>query len=93
MIKAVEILKIDFYTIICKFNNGEVKKIEVDKVLSTSDPYYAKVLNTEIFKTVKIGQQGQLYWQNVAQIKELDGTYTACEYDISPEFLYNFSTK
>lgn len=94
MIVPKEILRVESFTIVCKFNNGEVRKLEVDKVFANKldDVYIWKVLTQPVFDLVKIGEFGQLYWENVAQMKDLDGSMIPCEYDMSPEFVYHNST-
>ena len=50
------------------------------------------IANHEVFNTAKIGQFGEIYWEEIGEIQELDGTISKCNYDISPEFvLYNSS--
>ena len=94
MIVAKEIIEVSPYFVICKFNNGEVRKLDVNKVFAErqNDAYAKKILNPSIFKSVKIGEFGQLYWENMAQIKDLNGQLIQCEYDMSPEFIYHNST-
>jgi len=88
MIKAQEIVAIESFSIICKFNNGEVKKLDVDKVLPANDEFAQKILNTSTFNSVRVGSLGQLYWENSAEMKDEKGNIIPCEYDLSPEFVY-----
>ena len=90
MLKLKEIVEINFFSIICKFTNGEVRKLEIDKILEAKkeDLYVKKILMPVVFNSVKIGELGQLYWDNVAQIKDENGILRPCEYDMSPEFVY-----
>lgn len=90
MIVAKEIVEVNSFSIVCKFNNGEVRKLEVDKIFADklNDTYIQKILTKAVFDSVKIGDFGQLYWENVAQMKDLDGSMISCEYDMSPEFVY-----
>jgi len=52
-----------------------------------------KLIDNDTYKTAKIGSFGEIYWENVGEMKNYDGTIIACEYDISPEFAYYNSTK
>lgn len=88
MLKIIEIKTIDRYSIVCKFNNEEIKKIDLDQALSAADKYAHKIMSPDIFRQVKIGELGQLYWENVAEMKDLNGHMISCEYDLSPEFVY-----
>jgi len=94
MIVAKEIIEIDSFSITCKFTNGEVWLINVGKLFAnkTDDIYAQKILNKSIFDSVKIGEMGQFYWENVAQMKDYGGQTIPCEYDMSPEFVYHNST-
>jgi hypothetical protein len=93
MIKAIEIVECKPYYLICKFNNGEVKRLQCETFLQ-SEPnkiYAEKILNEEVFSTAKIGALGQVYWDNVAEMKDENGVSMVCEYDLSPEFVYGSS--
>lgn len=91
MIKAQEIVSIESFSIVCKFNNGEVKRLDVDKVLPSDDVFAQKILDQSIFSSVRIGNLGQLYWENVAVMEDEMGNIIPCEYDLSPEFVYHNS--
>ncbi len=85
-----KILKIDFvdnFKIVCHFENNELRILDLSK--SINDKYAAKILSNEnIFKTVKIGEFGEIYWSDMGEIKDINGKIKPCEYDISPEFAY-----
>jgi hypothetical protein len=85
-----KIIKIEFCEnnqIICHFDNNELRIIDLSKTIK--DKYITKILSDEtIFKSAKIGEFGELYWANAAEIKDLNGKIIPCEYDISPEFAY-----
>ena len=56
------------------------------------DKYAIKILNNEaIFKAAKVDEFGEIFWQDVAEIVDLNGEKIACEYDLSPEFVYHNS--
>lgn len=95
MIKAVEILKISPFKVVCRFNTGEIKQIELESVINNSNQYVnkKKLLDEEFFKQVSIGVFGELYWENAAYFKNENGELIPCEYDLSPEFVYYNSCK
>ena len=90
MIKVNKIIEIKPFYIICQFNTGEIKKIRVDEVLSKQKnvSYLNNVIKEPVFSKVKIGELGQLYWENTAEMKDENGKSFACEYDMSAEFVY-----
>jgi hypothetical protein len=88
MIKPQEIISITPYCIVCKCNNGEIRKIDISLKLNTNDLLVQKILKTNVFFTAQIGELGQIYWNNIASIKDINGELVACEYDLSPEFFY-----
>lgn len=87
MIKIIKIDKIDNNQIQCTFNNGERRLIDISKTL---DDKYSRILvnNYEKINNVKVGDLGEIYWENLAEIKNPDGSIESCNYDISPEFVY-----
>ena len=93
MIKAVEIIDVNQYNIICKFNNGEVKQINLEKFILESNSFVnkQKLLDPLFFKQAEIGNLGQLYWANAAYFKDENGNKMSCEFDLSPEFIYHNS--
>ena len=94
MIKPIKIIDVKPYEIVCEFNNGEVKKINIDHVLKNNNATVdtQKVMKPDFFVTVALGDLGQLYWNNAAKMKDDKGNYFTCEYDVSPEYIYFHST-
>ena len=90
MIKPIKIINVKPYEIVCEFNNGEVKKINMEHILknNTANVNTQKLLTPDFFVTVALGELGQLYWNNTAKMKDAQGNYFVCEYDVSPEFIY-----
>jgi hypothetical protein len=93
MIKTVEILDCQPYFLVCRFNNGEVKKLNCETIFKeeANKKYAQKILNTVVFSKVKIGELGQVYWEHAAEMKDEQGNSFTCEYDLSPEFVYHHS--
>ena len=86
-----EIIKISFqkpFKILCSFNNGEQRILDLESLLDKSGKYSSKVFNDNVFKTAKIGSFGQIYWEGIAEMKDLDNKTIPCEYDICPDYAY-----
>ncbi|MFK7901123.1 MAG: hypothetical protein AB8B61_10250 [Cyclobacteriaceae bacterium] len=66
-----------------------MKVLELKKVLSGK--YANKILNSTTFPTAKIGQFGEIYWSDIAEMKDENGNTISCAYDLSPEFAYHNS--
>ncbi len=88
------ITKIDFLEnnqLLCLFENQELRVLNLPSLLK--DKYGNKILlNENIFKTAKIGDLGEIYWPNMAEMQDENGELQSCAYDISPEFAYFHST-
>ncbi len=93
MHKITNISILATYKICCVFNTGEKKVLDLSSVLDDSNKYKRKLLNNEVFQQAKIGSFGEIYWDNIGEIKDYDGTIISCVYDISPEFAYYNSSK
>jgi len=91
MVKIIYLEIVNPHSIICFFNTNEKRVLNIDKVFDTDDEFVKKILQPDMFCKAKIGQFGEILWENVGEIRELDGTITLCEYDISPEFAYHNS--
>ncbi len=89
----VKLSKIEFSEnneILCFFENGEQRLFNVQN--SIKDRYIGAIISDDkILKSAQIGQFGEIYWSNMGEIKDLEGNVIRCEYDISPEFVYENS--
>lgn len=87
MNKVQKISALEPFKLICSFSNGEERILDLALVLK--DKYGKKILKDELlFKKAKIGIFGEIYWDHVGAIIDLQGEEQPCEYDISPEFAY-----
>lgn len=87
MRKIIEISFRDPNKLICVFDNGEIKLLDLASTLK--DRYAKKILSNEnIFKSAQVGEWGEIYWPDLAEITGLNGEKEACNYDISPEYVY-----
>ena len=86
MLKIEKILDIKPYTIVCKFNNGIEKKINVTPLIQLHSHLEGieKLKDELIFNSAKIGIFGELYWENIITGDD----NTLWNYDISPEFIF-----
>jgi hypothetical protein len=91
MIKPQEIISLEPFSIVCRCNNGEIRKIDILQKLDNNNEFVKKILNFNVFSTAQIGDFGQIYWNNVALIRDTNGEIIPCEYDLSPEFFYHNS--
>lgn len=91
MKKVVDLIFLDDNMIRCNFNNGEEKDVDLKAIIK--DSIGKKVLEPNVFKKAKIGVFGEVYWEHMGEIRNLNGEIESCNYDISPELLYSQSKK
>jgi hypothetical protein len=76
-----EILKVNNYSIICKFNTNEIRSIDLENLVkkyqSSPDSFLNKLNNEDYFKSVTLDSYGTLNWNN--------------EIDFCPDVLYQMS--
>ena len=93
MLKATEIIDIKGYSLICKFNNGQLRMVSIDQLM-LNEPNM-KIVETVLDKTnflnVRVGSRGQILWPNSATMKDESGESIICEYDMSGEYVYQHS--
>jgi hypothetical protein len=94
MIHVITILDIQPYYLIVAFDNGEVRKLDMQPILESQKNYpgVAQLFDTNVFFNAKIGEFGQIYWDNILKMRDLEEKLIPCEYDLSPEFVYENST-
>ena len=76
-----KIIKVNDYTIVCKFNTGEVRKIDLQnkirRLAEISPELCGKLMDKSYFKRVKLDSYGTLCWDN--------------KVDFCPDVLYSIS--
>lgn len=84
MNKIVHIQLFDTYSILCTFENGHSKELDVLPVIENHLHISGveKLRNLPVFKQAKIGDLGQILWEGILE--------NGMEYDISPEFAYHY---
>ncbi len=75
----------------CIFANKERRLFNLEEVFDRKAKYVNKLFNPAIFEQAKIGMFGQVYWEGIAEIRDLNGKLEPCEYDMSAEFIYHNS--
>ncbi|MCX6350280.1 MAG: DUF2442 domain-containing protein [Bacteroidetes bacterium] len=90
MIKPTGIIEIKQFQLTIKFNNGEIRRLDMETYLGKQNQHVIKekIMNADFFKQVKIGELGQILWQDAAWMEDENGNTILCEFDISPEFVY-----
>lgn len=85
LIRVSKILKIENFHILCEMNNGIKKSIDVLECLNDHSHLRGiiSLKNWTEFQKVKIGEFGELTWEKVMKIDNLNWNY-----DISPEFIF-----
>lgn len=89
MRKVEEISFLTADQVICKFDSGEKRVFIPTKHLKGA--FFKAIVEGGKLKDLKVGSLGELYWENAAKIKDLNGIDQLCAYDVSPEFIYNNS--
>jgi hypothetical protein len=90
MIKVAKIVEIAPYYIVCDFNNGVKKRLEILPLIESQKKFRGIELlkEKEIFESARIGIMGEVLWKDIITIKN-----ELWNYDISPEFIfYNGTT-
>jgi len=93
MLRILEIVASSPYYLHCKFNNDVIKKLDVKPIIEHHIHLNGveDLLNETVFKTVKIGEFGEIVWADIVKTIQ-DGKEIKWDYDISPEFAYLNST-
>ena len=92
MLRVTQISVIPNYNLICKFNSGEIKKLDVLPLIKRHWHLTGVecLLNEDIFKNARIGQFGEILWKKIVKTA-YNNEVLYWDYDISPEFAYQNS--
>lgn len=90
MLRITEIIEKSPYYLVCKFNNGEVKKLEIMPIIENHKHLdgVESILNVGVFYNVQIGDFGEIVWNKIVKTNQ-NGVETLWDYDISPEYAYH----
>jgi Protein of unknown function (DUF2442) len=88
MLKVEKIAKIEPYKMVCLFNNGVEKNLDILPLLENHKHLRGieQLKEPTVFFKVKIGELGQIYWENIILNSNTNEYW---DYDISPEFIYH----
>ena len=89
MIKVTSIERAEPYFLVCRFNNTAVKKLDILPLIENHKNLQGieQLLESQIFKKVRIGEMGQIVWDNIIKTN-YNGEQMIWDYDISPEFAF-----
>lgn len=92
MIRVTEIVDKSDYSLLCKFNDGAVRKLDILPIIENHKHLKGveRLLNKSIFENVRIGEFGEIVWDRIVQTTD-NGVEIYWDYDISPEFAYENS--
>jgi Protein of unknown function (DUF2442) len=89
MLKITGIKIQDDFRILCIFNNGVSKTIDVLPLLQDHKhlPGIEKLKDENAFAKARVGLFGEIIWDNIIEMKNGDEK-EIWDYDISPEFAF-----
>lgn len=89
MLRVVEIIDNNNFSLLCKFNTGEVKKLNVLPIIENHKHLNGidRLYDNKEFAKVKIGEFGEIFWSGIVHSNQ-DGQEFLWDYDISPEYAY-----
>lgn len=94
MLRVTQIIEKSPYYLICKFNNGVVKKLDILPVIENHKHLdgVQSLLEEAVFYNVRIGEFGEIVWDKMVKTIQ-DGVEVYWDYDISPEYAYQNATR
>jgi hypothetical protein len=86
LLKVQKIIEIKPYFIVCEFNNGVKKKLEILPLIENHAHLSGieQLENLEIFSKASIGAMGEIFWAKIIKSKSNE----VWDYDISPEYIF-----
>ncbi|MCB9427128.1 MAG: DUF2442 domain-containing protein [Flavobacteriales bacterium] len=87
MLRVEKILKIEPYRIVCLFNNGIEKAINVLPLIENHKHLNGieQLKEPNVFARAKIGDFGEIVWESIIRNSKTNERW---DYDISPEFIF-----
>lgn len=90
MRKIIKISNIENTSLSLLFDNDEEKSLNLEAIFD--DKFALKILSDySLLQKAEIGEFGEIFGKDAAEIVGLDGKTEKCNYDISPEFAYYHS--
>jgi len=92
MLRVIELVEVSPYYLLCKFNNGEIRKLDVLPIIEHHKHLEGidSLLTEVIFAQARVGDFGEIVWDKIIKTLE-NGVEMSWDYDISPEFAYENS--
>lgn len=92
MIRVTEIINKTPFTLVCKFNNGMIRKLDILPIIENHKKLdgVQNLLNESVFNTVRVGEFGEIVWDKIVKNSH-NGEVTLWDYDISPEYAFEYS--
>ena len=89
MLKISHINLLEDYTILCTFNNGITKAIDILPLMEKHKHLSGieKLKEKNVFSKARIGMFGEIVWDKVIRIADSKEN-EMWDYDISPEFVF-----
>ena len=91
----IKVLDVKNYTVKTLWNDGQIRTIDLmDFLLQQSkktESSYSQLLDTTVFNAVKCDGT-TLYWDNLIEYTDYDGSIKKGSLDIAPEFLYELTS-
>lgn len=92
MLRVTKIVEKSCYILVCKFNNGIVKQLDILPIIENHRHLNGvqNLLDESVFFSVRIGEFGEIVWDKLVKTNT-DGVEVDWDYDISPEYAYQNS--
>ena len=89
MLKICHINLLENFTILCTFNNGIKKMIDIMPLLEKHKhlPGIEKLKEKNIFSNARVGIFGEIVWDKIIRFTDSKEN-EMWDYDISPEFVF-----
>ena len=89
MIRVVKILNKENFRLVCQFNNGDIRELDVFPLVTKHKHIVGveDILKNDVFDNVQIGEFGEILWSNIVKDQTTESNLY-WDYDISPEFAY-----
>ena len=89
MLKISHINLQEDYTILCTFNNGITKAIDIRPLMEKHKHLSGieKLKEKNVFSNARIGIFGEIVWDKIILLSD-SGKEEMWDYDISPEFVF-----
>ncbi len=90
MLKIIQIKILEALILVCEFNNGQKRIINVEALIEKHGDLDGidQLRSFDNFRKVQIGNIGEVLWKRLIRSKG-KGQKDLWDYDLSPEFVYH----